>query len=503
MYYQRSALYHFFDTLFRHRKLFLITVALVIFIVIVAIKVRPAQYSATTTIFINSRQQQNPLGPDNGAESSYQALQRMTMLLTTRVGTQEFLRDALSGPDGQPAFLHKPVNLSNPESLSNLVKAISVTTDNMESMTVNVLYDSPDDAATIRDGIVNTFLMRDIDEKSSYFSQQVAFLTEQSNDYKQKLDAAEANLASWKKSHLDVGSGAGASQQDLSNLKERSDELHVQIQSGDERIAALSNQLAHTPKTVVAVERLAGGGSVLQTRLDSLKEDLAEDQAIKNMTPDHPLVIALKKEIKYFEGRIAEQKRTGSTMNSQDLQPNPTYSNLQNEVLQSQIDVRALQTELSDVQARLAKESTIVGNDPDNEKQYAELTRVCKNYDDHYNVMLDQLEKAKMYEQISRREVNEQYVVVRQTAIPMTGAKKTAMMFFGGILLALVLGGCVVYISEWLDPAFRDPQDVQRTLGVSVLAMLPEITEQAQTYLLGGKDDAPGDRKKLSGAHIA
>lgn len=500
MYYQRTMLYRVLDSFLRHKWLFIISVAIIVGLLVIYVVTRPAKFACAYTVIVSPKQTQNPLSQDDTSEPAYDILVHTVNQLQALILTKKFIQSALTTPDGKPLFMHVPVDINNLDQLNKLQKSVVVTSDNVDAFTVQFTWPNADDALAVLNGIVYAYIKQDADQKTAFLSTNVAFLSNEVSAYKAQLSSAEATLANWKKAHPagDPTNMAG-SQQDLENLKERRDELRVQIQSAQERIAALQQQLVETPKKIVAVERLTEGPeSPLQTRLDELQAELQDDTIVKGMTQDHPVVIALKTQIGRLQQAIAAQKHATSSIDTRDLQPNPVYEGLQNQLLQTQIDLKSLNTQLADADNRANAASAVVANDPDYERQLANLTRNYRIYDQEYDTLLDRLQQARINEQINRRQVSDQYtVLLTEEPTSVTKGKSAVMLFGGGFILAILVGVSLVFASEWLDRSLRDPIDAQAALGVPVLALLPEMGgPTASMRLLNASDGSKNSARR-------
>jgi len=504
VFYQRTILYRVLDTFIRRRRLFFVVTSIIIGIVVVFALTRPAKYSATYTIVYSPSPAQNPLGTE--AEPAWTVLPHAVNEIQRLLLTKDFLRSVLTTPDGKPLFLHVPINFNSLEEISTIQEGAVVSTDNIESFTIEFTYPNADDTLAILNGIIYAYITWDEDHKTAFLTQQVAFLKEQVNDYKGRLDLAEANLVNWKKSHLsgDPANMAG-NQQNLENLNDRRAQLQFQLESAQVRTTFLKEQLASTPKYIIANERLnAGPETPLQTRLNQLETELVDDTYVKGMTEDHPVVVALKIQIGRLKAAVGNQNRQlsptttpGLDINgTRDLQPNQTYTTLQNDLLQTQIDMRSLTTEIGDTDNRAVAAKVVVAHDPDYERQLAELTRKYKIYDQYYNLLNDHLEQAKINEQANRRQVLDQYaVMLTQEPTSSNKGKKAALVYVGGVALAIFMGLGLVIAAEVLDGSLRYANDIQIALGTPLLAVIPEVSVLAHGERNGAPLSKSGRRK--------
>ncbi|MDR3709367.1 MAG: hypothetical protein P4L33_13790 [Capsulimonadaceae bacterium] len=510
MYYQRTMLYRVLDSFLRHKWLFIVSAGLIVTLLVFYTVFRPAKYQSTLTVVLSPRTAENPLATNTNDDQPVSVtLSHTVNQLQALIETKEFMKTALTGPNGKPVFMHLPVDCDNQDELNNLEKGLVVASDNSDSFSVQSTYGDPDDTLTVLSGIIGAYIKKDTDEKTSYLAGQVAFLSQQVADYKSRLNDSAERLAVWKKSHPagDPTNMAG-SQQQLENLKERRDELRVQIASAEERVAVLKQQLQTTPRTSETERVTTGAQTPREIRVEQLKDELNDDIDVKGYTSEHPVVIALKKQIARLETMISADKKRALSVGTRDLQSNPVYDGLQNQLLQTSIDLKSLRTELSDTEQRILGASIVVSNNPDYERQLAELTRNYRIYEQNYNTLIDRLDQARMSEQIGRKQVTDEYtVLLTQQPTSKTRGKSALFLFIGGIILAILIGGSLVFASEWMDRSLRDPIDAQTSLGVPVLALLPDmarttggvrlLTEAGGSArkALGGPD-SPGSKGK-------
>jgi uncharacterized protein involved in exopolysaccharide biosynthesis len=276
----------------------------------------------------------------------------------------------------------------------------------------------------------------------------VDFLTGEIKAYRQRLADSEKKLAVWKKTHPNgTLTGIEANQADLSDLQDRENDDQVQAASAQQRLDALISQSLSIPKEVGLTEAPAVGS--LQAKLDALKAELAEDMNVKNMTADHPIVVALNKQIHSLESSLP--KKSGIESRGKI---NPAYTLAQSRILEARIDVEDQKASLSNVAKRIAALQNVVNTQPGYESDLSDLSRDVINNNEF-----------------------QMYLTMQPTQ--MRSRRQIALLYAGGLLVALAMGAVMVFIAEWMDRSIRDPYVASLSLSVPLLVYTPEFSTPA------------------------
>lgn len=477
MYYQRSLGFRIADSFLRHRWLFIVSVLGVIALICAYGALRPKTYYAAYTVMLNGQAVPNPL--TNYADSiTWASVTELCNHFQSMVSTKEFIQNSLRNPDGSPIRLDHPIDFDDQDQLLDLQKNIVINPIASDEFTVGITTRDPDDALKILNALISNFIEINAQEKSAGDSQNVAFISQQLADYRDKLQLAEARLATFKAenvSHLPTQQDEIVQQ--LGNLQSQQQDLQIQMAEDNDRIQFLTTQMKETPATITANQQM--GRSYLENQLIVLKGQLDNAITVKQEKPNHPEVIGLTNAIKRLERLEAQKQKSGapeaSGVLTRDVQPNPSYLALQTQLFEDQLDVKALQAKASQLTTAIQKAEVGVEAVPAEERALADLTRNYDIYRTNYDTLEQRLTSARIDEELHLREQRDAYQALL-TSPPQssTTLKKIVMLYVGGVFLALVVGIGLVVLSEWLDRSLRDPLDTQRALGVAVLAVLPE-----------------------------
>jgi len=191
-----------------------------------------------------------------------------------------------------------------------------------------------------------------------------------------------------------------------------------------------------------------------------------------------------------------EKKQTGTP--TTNTEPNPLYENLYNQYVETQIDLKTLERQQSEVVSQANTAATAVNTIPAKDREKAEITRDYSILTDTYATLKHQLQVATLNEEINLRNETDLYqTLLTQPPASSASTKKLAAVYIGGFILAFFLGSALVMLVEWSDRSFRDPSEAEKFLNIPILAVLPEIeapksAADVARRLLPTPDTGPG-----------
>ena len=114
------------------------------------------------------------------------------------------------------------------------------------------------------------------------------------------------------------------------------------------------------------------------------------------------------------------------------------------------------------------------------EEEYKELTRGYQTALDSYNDLLKKRSESAMSGELSREQQGEQFRVLDAANLPNTPSFPNRLKFaLGGLAGGLALGLGLVFLLEIQDTSLRTERDVEFSLRLPVLAMVPAIDPAA------------------------
>ncbi len=496
MYYQRPIQYRILDAFCRHWRLFAATLATIVILLVAFVALRPKTYSSQFTVVTNNQALANPLASTSG-QVDWNAMTETVNHFQTLVATKEFDQTALNST---AVKLAAPLNFDDEDSLLNMQKGVSSAPQGNDAFTVSMTYNNATDAGLIPQALIYAFIKRNAEEKSAAYTQQVAFIQGEVDSYRDALKDSEAKLADFKADNIGhLPSQQEAAEGQLTNLQQQIERDITSLSENQQQQAGLQADLTATPKTVIAQQ--VAGQSPIDQELNSVQQQIST--ALTTKTLEHPQVKALLARQKALQAEAAKVDSAAggnSNITGTYTRPNPEYDNLNNQLMLAKIAGTGLTAQISAEKKQLTSTAAGVAKVPGEERQLANLQRDYQADVDNYQLFSQKLTESQLDEQINLRQNLSEYSVY-MTAPPMLASSKskTLVLLLGGVIIALLVASGLVVLVESMDRSFRDPLDLQRTLGVPVLAMLPEsadlhVADSRNRPQLGGPTEP---RKRL------
>lgn len=259
----------------------------------------------------------------------------------------------------------------------------------------------------------------------------------------------------------------------------------------------LQRQLERTTTEDAAVVTALAPGAPkaaadLGTPTQQLEAARAELRSMElRLTPEHPDILQAKRNIEKLELKVRSEARAGGkpgrTLSPAEALKESRISDLQGQIELADRQIANKQAELVRLQNTIAEYRRRLEAVPLRESELTALTRDYKTTNDLYNSLLQKREGAKISANLERGEIGERFKVLDPVRLPekRISPKRTQMCLIGlgiGILLGLALGGLV----EFLDSSLRSDEDVEASLGLPVLAIVPNVGPIAAVGVVGG-----------------
>jgi polysaccharide chain length determinant protein (PEP-CTERM system associated) len=342
---------------------------------------------------------------------------------------------------------------------------------------ISVTLDNPRTAQAVCTTVTSMFIEEDYRLRQQRSTDTTQFLAQQLVDAKAKLDAQDSKLAAFKSRYL--GSLPDQEQGNLNLLMGLTSQLDAATQAlaraqQDKSFAEsmLAQQLAAWQAT-----QSGSNPETLEAQLAALQTQLANLQA--RYTEDHPDVIKTKNEIAALQKKIADdnaQSRTpGSQKSGKTVEP-AQIAQLRAQVHTTDQVIAEKTREQEKIQQAIKVYQDRVQSSPAVEQQYKELTRDYQTALDFYTDLLKKRDQSAMAGDLERHQEGEQFRVLDPANLPDKPTFPNRIEFaLSGFGVGLALGVGIAFLLEMRDTSFRTERDVEFTLRLPVLAMVPTV----------------------------
>jgi protein tyrosine kinase modulator len=443
-------------------------------------RVLPSRYTSQTLVLVQQPTVPQEIVRSVDATGINQRLASMQQQILSRTRLEPVIR--------QFGVFPKDIDqVSMEELVGRLQKAIEVTpikpmdstqTRELPGFYVAVTLDNPRTAQEVCTAITSMFIEENLRLRIGISEDTKEFVAQHLTEAKAKLDEQDAKLAAFKSHYMNelpddektnlnllmgLTSQLDAATQALARAQQ--DKSFAESMLTQQIGAWQATQSGHNPETIE--QQLA----LLQTQLASLQA---------RYTDDYPDVIKTKSDIAALQKKIAEsedQKKGKATESNQKGSIEP----LQVAQLRAQIhnydQVIAEKTREQDqIKQQIKVYQGRVQSSPAVEQQFKELTRDYQTALDFYNDLLKKGDQSTMAADLDRRQEGMQFRVLDPANLPDKPSFPNRPKFaLGGVAGGLGLGLCIAFLLEMKDTSMRSERDVEFTLHLPVLAMVPAI----------------------------
>jgi len=428
----------------------------------------PDTYEAGSTFIVEQSSFLDPLIKDNGVSGT---LEERIKNLKTSLTSVGIIERAV-----KKTALAKQANAGQAGAvIAQVRKNIKLTTKGTEgeSNIFTVSY-SGNDPRLVRDvvnALVSQYVEDSLNNQKAAAAGAYDFIRSQLAEYRSKLEESDRSIRIFteKNPHFvpqsemmlspkDDGFNAMEVDTDI-KLKElliKRDSLQRQL-SGDQESAS----------AYVAKE-----GSP-QARLNFLNNQLALLMA--KFTDRHPEVIKVKDEIEELKREISQAQQLHQTSPAA-AELNPVYRQMKEELVRTDAEIESLRERYAELRRSHEQAQGVLGAMPGLQQEWSKLQRDRNEYQKIYDDLLQNLEKARVTNDVALASKTAGIRVTDPAVLPMypVSPDRIRLMLLG-IGLGIVSGLGTAVLLENLNKSYKDEESVESDLKLTVLAAIPEI----------------------------
>ena len=338
--------------------------------------------------------------------------------------------------------------------------------------------------------ITSLFLNENLRSREASAEGTTDFLKGQLADAKRSLDEQDAKLAAFQRQYFGKLPGEEGTNMNMLNS------LNTQLEAATQALARMEqdktfaeSMLAQLQANTAPTPGLGAGTDVPLSAIQSpavqakQKElaQLEDKQAdlISQYTPNHPDVIAIRRQIADLKKELAEPaSQAPVSMGGGGMAPQRSPDSLQLQQLRSQIRAADLgiaekRREQSIIQGKLGMYQERIQSTPQVAEEYKELTRDYGTAQKFYDELDAKMSHSKMATDLERRQEGEQFRVMDEPNLPDAPSFPNVWIFSGaGLGLGLLVGLGIAAFKEYKDTSLRNERDVWAFTRLPTLGMI-------------------------------
>ena len=336
----------------------------------------------------------------------------------------------------------------------------------------SITYSGEDPQTTMQ--VTNTlsslFIEENLKVREQYAEGTSEFLASELDMAQQELAQLEQRLKDFKQARMGtLPSQLDANLRTLDRLQLDLQTVTASLRTNADRKLVLEEQMKYNAP--VAVSRAVQ--SSIAGELESARAELG--QMLSIFKESYPDVIILKKRINDLERQLqGEAEAGGEEPSTQEYAPprvaHPSYAELM--AVKSQITT--LTRREANIRKQLDEYTARVELTPASEQQLTDLQR---DYDislQNYQTLLEKKMSARLSENLEKRQKGARFRVVDPANLPQSPDQPNKPLVISlGTLAGAASGIGLVFVFEFLNPAFRKPEDFEGVIDSPVLTSIP------------------------------
>jgi polysaccharide chain length determinant protein (PEP-CTERM system associated) len=363
---------------------------------------------------------------------------------------------------------------------------------------VRFTYTEPNVAAKVTQRLGSLFVDQNARDRGTLAEATNQFLEAQLADARQRLEALESRLKTFREKH-----GTELPTQMASNLQVVQS-TQMQIQALVESIARdrdrklmlerLYNEaLAEPPVVPPAAQQQTSAARPDQsgTTAGTPEQQLAAARAAlarleMRLKPEHPDVVRGKRAVADLEKQV-EATASGAAppapvaVTTEERQRLDRLRGMRAEIESLDRQTQFKESEERRLRGQVAEYQRRIEAVPGVESEWLVLSRDYETQQNAYKELLGKSEQSKVAVDLERRQIGEQFRVLDPAGVPVRPISPNRMQInMMGFGIGLFLGLALAALLEFRDGAFRTEIDVVEVLSLPVLALVPYVETAAE-----------------------
>jgi protein tyrosine kinase modulator len=302
---------------------------------------------------------------------------------------------------------------------------------------------------------------------------QLRFFDQQRGESRLQLEEAKGKLLQFTARHgvVEAAQQRDLALQKLSEVDASYRQTRIDLAETQQRVWELGDELAKLPERTTTQVRISDNPELLKSLKAGLLDlQLKRTQLLTKFEPSHRLVQEVDQQIAQTEAMIGSENAL--PLRDETTDKNVHYEWATSELQRAQVQLKALQAR----EAATATQETAyrgmarqLGEDAITQD---DLLSTEKAAQENYLLYMKKEEEARMDDALDERGIVN-VAIAEHPVVPALPLWSVWTVLAMGLAVAGTAGTGAAFAADYLDPAFRTPEDVLAYLNSPVLASLP------------------------------
>ena len=486
---QRRLVKKYIDLVLRRKKI-IISFLFISIVVGLGFYLRSPKVYQCMALIKYQRQRINPtqMSPDDIRSRTREVVATVSQQITSRTSLEAMIKEFDLYPEQRMALpMEDVVDVMRD-------KHIDISPDRGDIFRVSYQGSDPKKVLRITNALAAKFIEENLRYREERASETSAYVQDELSMAKESIDKKEAVMRDYKLKYynempdqrqtnmnrLNSLQGQLQSNQDsMQDLERTKILIQEQITLRKDMLAQAARQFSSADSNVIDSQLLSAQGELEGMRV-RLKELLTR------YTAKHPEVRRLKKQIKKMEeeqnpevdpadaGSETPGQADGQARNRHG---DPQLEQMMMQLKDVQIQIKRLRKNRNKINSQIEQYKQWIEATPIREAEWAALTRDYEQLHNHYQLLVARNIEAESAENLEKRQKGSQFKIIDPAHFPekpfKPDFKKIMMMAVG---LGLGLGGGIAFALDVFDTSFKEPEDLENYLGLSLGCAIPLIS---------------------------
>jgi polysaccharide chain length determinant protein (PEP-CTERM system associated) len=456
--------------------------------------IMPKQYRAMALLsYQEQKVNPNKMSPDVQTKIR-EMVSTLTQLVTSRTNLEKVIKEFnLYGDDRQ--------KLPTEDVIDMMRKKITIKPSALgDTFSISYEGESPVQVVKVTNSLAAKFIEENLKYREERATETSLYTKNELQMAKVVLDKKEAAMRDYKlKYYNEMSEQREGNFTRLNALQQQYQGKQGSIQDLERTKVMIQEQIT-VRKNVLAAEKASASiegakeivkGSAAEPgesnaqRLERLKT--LHDTLLIRYTEIHPEVIRIRKIIEKLEKVVGDQgagnEKTGPVSGEKRnlLETDPILSQLTMQMKKLEIDIDSLNKEKLQLKSLIDKYEEWVAQAPTRETEWSSLTREYGELKKHYDFLVAQDLQAESVLHLEQKQKGSQFKIEDTARLP---EKPFSPDFFKIMGMAVAIGlslGCGLALgTALLDSSFKDVDDIETYLGLSVVCSIPYISTEKE-----------------------
>ncbi len=466
--------------LFRQRRVFVCVSGLVLAIAVLY-AFEGTKYQANMKVLVRRGRADAPV---SAAESAPLDLTRMAVTEEELNSEVELLRDdevlrrvvEETGVGGRDWFHFLRLNEGHAQRVERAARRLATKLQVQPVKKTNLIaisYASADPraAAKVLQSVASAYLEKHMEVHRP--AGQVRFFDQQRGESRLQLEEAKGQLLQFTERHgvVEAAQQRDLALQKLSEVDASYRQTRIDLAETQQRVWELGDEVAKLPERTTTQVRISDNPELLKSLKASLLDlQLKRTQLLTKFEPSHRLVQEVDQQIAQTEAMIASENAL--PLRDETTDKNVHYEWAKSELQRAQVQLKALQAREAATAIQEAAYRGMARQLGEDAITQDDLLSTEKAAQENYLLYMKKQEEARMDDALDERGIVNVAIAEHPVvpALPLWSAWAVLAM---GLAAAGAAGTGAAFAADYLDPAFRTPEDVLAYLNSPVLASLP------------------------------